>query len=46
MNVMDTTAVVMCRDNNLPIRVFDLDAQGNLMRLIKGEDIGTLVAPD
>jgi uridylate kinase len=46
LNVMDTTAVVMCRDNNLPIRVFDLDAQGNLMRLIKGEDIGTLVVPD
>jgi uridylate kinase len=46
LNVMDTTAVVMCRDNNLPIRVFDLDAQGNLMRLIKGEDIGTLVVAD
>jgi uridylate kinase len=46
LNVMDTTAVVMCRDNNLPIRVFDLDAPGNLMRLIKGEDIGTLVVPD
>jgi uridylate kinase len=46
LNVMDTTAVVMCRDNNLPIRVFDLDVQGNLMRLIKGEDIGTLVLPD
>ncbi|MCP3999723.1 MAG: UMP kinase [Gammaproteobacteria bacterium] len=46
LNVMDTTAVVMCRDNNLPIRVFDLDVQGNLMRLIKGEDIGTLVVPD
>jgi uridylate kinase len=46
LNVMDTTAVVMCRDNNLPIRVFDLDAPGNLMRLIKGEDIGTLVVAD
>ena len=46
LNVMDTTAVVMCRDNNLPIRIFDLEVQGNLMRLIKGEDIGTLVVPD
>jgi uridylate kinase len=46
LNVMDTTAVVMCRDNNLPIRVFDLDVPDNLMRLIKGEDIGTLVLPD
>jgi uridylate kinase len=46
LNVMDTTAVVMCRDNNLPIRVFDLDVPGNLMRLIEGEDIGTLVLPD
>jgi uridylate kinase len=46
LNVMDTTAVVMCRDNDLPIRVFDLDSPGNLMRLIKGEDIGTLVVPE
>jgi uridylate kinase len=45
LNVMDTTAVVMCRDNDLPIRVFDLDAPGNLMRLMQGEDIGTLVVP-
>lgn len=43
LNVMDTTAVVMCRDNNLPIRVFDLYVPGNLMRLISGEDVGTLV---
>jgi len=46
LNVMDTTAIVMCRDNDLPIRVFDLNAPGNFMRLIKGEDIGTLVASD
>jgi uridylate kinase len=43
LNVMDTTAIVMCRDNNLPIRVFDLHNPGNLMRLIKGEDVGTLI---
>ena len=37
LDVMDTTAVVMCRDNNLPIRIFDLSTPGNLLRLIRGE---------
>ncbi len=46
LNVMDTTAVVMCRDNRLPIRVFDLQVPGNLMRLVSGENVGTLVTPD
>jgi uridylate kinase len=44
LNVMDTTAVVMCRDNSLPIRVFDLTDEGGLVRLVRGEDVGTLVA--
>jgi uridylate kinase len=38
--------VVMCRDNNLPIRVFDIHVPGNLMRLMQGENVGTLVAED
>jgi len=46
LNVMDTTAVVMCRDNDLPIRVFDLHVAGNLMRLMRGESVGTLVTAD
>jgi len=46
LNVMDTTAVVMCRDNDLPIRVFDLHVPGNLIRLIEGADVGTLIVPD
>jgi uridylate kinase len=46
LDVMDTTAVVMCRDNNLPIRVFDLNVPGNLVKLLSGGDIGTLVSPD
>jgi len=46
LNVMDTTAVVMCRDNSLPIRVFNLNTPGNLLRLINGEDVGTLVSPE
>jgi uridylate kinase len=46
LNVMDTTAVVMCRDNNLPIRIFDLHVPGNLVRLIEGDDVGTLVVAE
>lgn len=41
--VMDTTAIVLCRDNKIPIRVFNMTKQGALMRLIMGEDEGTLV---
>ena len=40
---MDMTATVMCKENNLPIVVFDMDTPGNLEKLIKGEKIGTYV---
>lgn len=43
LRVMDTTAVSLCMDNSLPIVVFNLNKKGNLMRLMKGEDIGTIV---
>lgn len=43
LNVMDTTAVVMCRDNELPIRVFNLNQTGALVQLARGANIGTLV---
>ena len=43
LNVMDATAIVMCRDNNLPLRVFDLTMPGELLRIVRGEDVGTLV---
>ena len=43
LNVMDATAIVMCRDHNLPLRVFNLNAGGHLLRVARGEDIGTLV---
>ena len=43
LNVMDATAIVMCRDNNLPLRVFDLNTPGELLRIVRGEDVGTLV---
>jgi uridylate kinase len=44
LDVMDTTAVVMCRDNHMPIRVLGLHPRGNLVRLVSGEDVGTLVS--
>lgn len=44
LRVMDASAVSMCRDNNLPITVFDLNVQGNIMRMAMGESIGTLIA--
>jgi uridylate kinase len=44
LNVMDTTAVVMCRDNDLPIRVFNLTEAGAMVRLVSGEEVGSLVA--
>ena len=43
LNVMDATAIVMCRDNNLPLRVFDLTKPGELLRIVRGEEVGTLV---
>jgi uridylate kinase len=44
MGVMDQTAVTLCRDNNLPIRVFALGTHGNIKRVVQGEPIGTLVS--
>ena len=43
LNVMDATAIVMCRDHNLPLRVFNLNTDGDLLRVARGEDVGTLV---
>ncbi len=45
LKVMDMTAIVMCKDNGLPIYVFNMDQLGNLARVIDGEQIGTLVKP-
>jgi uridylate kinase len=44
LDVMDATAIVMCRDYQMPLRVFDLGTPGNLLRIVRGEDIGTLVS--
>ena len=43
LKVMDLTATTMCKENNLPIYVFNMDIVGNLKRVMEGEDIGTLV---
>jgi uridylate kinase len=43
LKVMDQTAFAMCRENRLPIIVFDMNKPGNLMRVVQGEKLGTLV---
>lgn len=43
LKVMDLTATIMCKENDLPIYVFNMDVKGNLRRVIDGEHIGTLV---
>ena len=43
IGVMDSTAVTLCRENKMPIRVFKLTTRGNILRVCRGEDIGTLV---
>lgn len=43
LNVMDTAAIVLCRDQNMPIRVFNMNKPGSMMRVVMGEDEGTLV---
>ena len=42
--VMDTAAIALCRDHKIPLRIFDMTHEGNLMRILRGEPIGTLVS--
>jgi uridylate kinase len=44
LNVMDMTAFTLCKENNLPIVVFDMNKPGNLYNLLKGDKVGTLVS--
>ena len=44
LGVMDANAIVLCRDQGMPIRVFNVYEEGNLMRIVRGEPIGTLVS--
>jgi uridylate kinase len=46
LRVMDATAISLCRENKLPILVFDLTRKGNILRVLQGESIGTLVKGD
>jgi uridylate kinase len=43
LQVMDTAAIALCRDQNLPLRIYDMTVAGNLMRIMQGEPIGTMV---
>jgi uridylate kinase len=43
LKVMDSTAFTLCKDNNIPIIVFDIGGKGNIARALAGEDIGTIV---
>ncbi|KAB1063429.1 UMP kinase [Salibacter halophilus] len=44
LNIMDMTAFTLCKENELPIVVFDMDSGGNLLKVVKGEKVGTLVS--
>jgi uridylate kinase len=44
LRVMDTTAISLCKDNNLPIIVFNLNERGNIMKAVMGENVGTKVS--
>ena len=44
LGVMDGASIALCRDQNLPVRVFSIHKPGNLMRICLGENVGTLVS--
>ena len=43
LNVMDAAAISLCKDNEMPLLVFDMTVPGNIARILKGENVGTLV---
>ena len=43
LQVMDTSAIALCRDHKIPLRIYDMSREGDLMRIMRGEPIGTLV---
>ena len=45
LQVMDTSAIALARDNKIPLRIYDMSVEGDLMRIMRGEPIGTLVGP-
>ncbi len=43
LRFMDQTAIALCRENNLPIHLFDMRVRGNIMKAVRGERVGTIV---
>ena len=43
LKVMDTTSIVMCKENNLPIRVYDINIDNALLDIVQGKNVGTLI---
>ena len=46
LGVMDLTAITLCRENHLPVHVFDMRVPGNLARLVRGEQVGTRISSE
>ena len=46
LQVMDTSAIALCRDHKIPLRIYDMSREGDLMRIMRGEHIGTLVGTE
>ena len=46
LNVMDATSIVMCRDNKIPLQVYNMNNAGDLLRIARGEEVGTFVTND
>ena len=46
LQVMDTSAIALARDNKIPLRIYDMSREGDLMRIMQGERIGTLVGAE
>jgi len=46
LNVMDATSIVMCRDNKIPLQVYNMNNAGDLLRIARGEEVGTVVRND
>ncbi len=46
LGVMDTTAITLCMENNIPIQVFGLKGDDNIKRVILGEELGTIIKED
>ncbi|GIX34101.1 MAG: uridylate kinase [Lysobacterales bacterium] len=44
LRVMDTAAIALCRDYSMPLRIYDMNREGGLIRIVRGEELGTLVA--